>query len=546
MSVPSADALRVAPRALLLDFGGVVFQTVKRATGRDELSRRLQERLARAGYPVGHDALRATLESALTALGHWKHASSRRRQPREMTHREIVGDFLAADLPDGPRDVLVAEASEVLAELTTTLSWHELRPGVRELVGEAQRRGIPLGIVSNAHSGRSHRELLAAAGIADAFGVQVYSDEVGIRKPHPGIIHAAADALGVDTAFAWYVGDTMDRDVVAGRRAGVQAVIVTASKHTDDPPFAVDATPDAVFPTPEGLHRALVSSRRRPMPTPAPPSPPAPDRGALFIDHGGVISASRPDAAMLDAFAAHLARVLSAPGDELDPAQALELLAAGRERHRRFKAEQRHAFETSGSPLAEVDPVTFWRDLVGHGASPRRRAVLAAESSDLMFRYGCAKSRRALRRGVRELLETCRAQGMPVVVVSNTVSGRAVRAQCAGHGVDHLVSAYVCSDEVGVRKPDPGIAREALRVAGADPAASWFYGDKPENDAEAARAVGIARRVIALGGTTAEGVVRAALASGLVTDVVAEADELAELIAHASSPAVAARLATVP
>lgn len=535
------DALRVTPRALLLDFGGVVFQTTKHPTGRDDMALRLHHRLARAGYDVAHPTLRASLDAALTALAHWKHSSSRRREPREMTHREVVGDFLAADLAAGPRDVLVAAASDVLAELNTTLSAHELRPGIRDLVGEAQRRGIPLGIVSNAHSGRSHRALLAATGLAEAFGVQVYSDEVGMRKPHPGMIELAAAALGVDPAHVWYVGDTMDRDVVAGRRAGVQAVVLTASKHTDNPPFGVDAQPDAVFPTPEGLYDALVASRPDAGARPGGAVAEPPARAALFIDHGGVISASRPDDELLDAFAQHLARVLSAPGEPATVAEARGLLAAAKVRHRRFKAAQRAAHAASGTAIGEIDPITFWRDFVGADLSPRRRAVLEAESSDLMFRYGRAKSRRTLREGVRELLETCRDRRMPVVVVSNTVSGRAVRAECAAHGIDALIGAYVCSDEVGVRKPDPAIAREALRVAGADPARSWFYGDKPENDAAVARAVGIAERVIVRGGSTPDEAVHAARASGLATRVVDSAHELAALIAAADASAATDR-----
>lgn len=84
-------------------------------------------------------------------------------------------------------------------------------------------------MVSNAHSGRSHRTLLREAGLEDHFGVQVYSDEVGIRKPHPEMIALAARALGTVPERCWYVGDTQDRDVVAGRRAGVAAVLLTAT-----------------------------------------------------------------------------------------------------------------------------------------------------------------------------------------------------------------------------------------------------------------------------------------------------------------------------
>ncbi|WP_438455022.1 HAD family hydrolase, partial [Staphylococcus epidermidis] len=88
--------------------------------------------------------------------------------------------------------------------------------------------------------------ILAELGLAEAFGVQIYSDEAGIRKPHPQMLCRAAEALGADLAESWYVGDTLDRDVVAGRRAGVGAVILTRSQHTDEPPFPVESQPEAV------------------------------------------------------------------------------------------------------------------------------------------------------------------------------------------------------------------------------------------------------------------------------------------------------------
>ncbi|WP_311734522.1 HAD family hydrolase [Actinoalloteichus hymeniacidonis] len=373
--------------------------------------------------------------------------------------------------------------------------------------------------------------MLAEHGLDRAFGVQVYSDEVGIRKPNPRIIELAATALGVTADRCWYVGDTLDRDVVAGRRAEVAAVVVTRSHHTDAPPFGVAAEPDAVFDTPEGLADALEAAgpARSPVRTSIPAAKPA--RAALLIDHGGVISHSQPDPDAMGEFAAEVARRLTGAGEQVAPAQALELIEKGRERHHLRKQQRHRAHVETGAPLAEVQPVDFWRDLVGAELPERQRAILTAEAFDLMHLLGRAKSRRILRTGVRELLETCRDAGLAVVVVSNTINGRAVRAQCAEHDLDGLIGAYVCSDEAGVRKPDPTIVREALRVAAADPARTWFYGDKPENDAEAARACGITHRVIVRGGSTPDETVDRALTSGLVTTAVPDAGQLAALIA---------------
>lgn len=181
-----------APKGLLLDFGGVIILTQKRLQGRAEFAAKLQSRLQAAGIEISAEVLEGCLAAGATAL-----------------------------------------------------TDHNIRPGARELIDYAQAQGIALGVVSNAHSGRAHRRILTELGIHDAFGVQIYSDEAGIRKPHPQMLGRAATALGVDLADCWYVGDTLDRDLVAGRRSGVGAVVLTRSQHTHEPPFPINDEPGA-------------------------------------------------------------------------------------------------------------------------------------------------------------------------------------------------------------------------------------------------------------------------------------------------------------
>src|SRR5699024_11006984 len=139
-----------------------------------------------------------SLRTGRTALSLWKNAASRRLSPRELGPREIVEDFLLADLPATVRSALALDARELLAAMAPLVADHYQRPGITELLAECAARGIRLGIVSNAHSGRAHRAILEHLGLAETFGVQIYSDEVGIRKPHPDMIRLATEALDVD------------------------------------------------------------------------------------------------------------------------------------------------------------------------------------------------------------------------------------------------------------------------------------------------------------------------------------------------------------
>ncbi|MFI8527383.1 HAD family hydrolase [Promicromonospora sukumoe] len=540
-STPSALAVR--PEALLLDFGGVIFQTRKRPEEWPGVAAYVAEHLARAGHRIATEDLETVLRGGNTALKSWKNAQSRRLEPTELTHREIWRDFYGSPLPAAAREVLAGSAGLLQHHLTATLAEHTVRPGIPELLDLARDLGVPLGIVSNAHSGRAHRALLDEHGLGDAFAVQVYSDEVGIRKPHPGMIELAAAALGTAPERCWYVGDTYDRDVVAGRRAGVGAVVLTRHHHTDNPPFPVAERADAVLDTPEGLVELLraaepvAPSSAPPENAPAPTSPSSPKflgsgpaqseetsgskerlPSALLLDHGGVLHVSVPDEAVRHAFAAGLADRLTRAGYPLTADQVSEAMPEVRAAHKDWK--NRSEADAAGADVPEIDARTFWTQLALDPLARRvggavavdpsgLHAWLRAEAHDLMARYARAKSVPTLRPGVRDLLEAAHAHGVPVAVVSNTVNGRAVREELDADGIGYLVGAHVYSDELGHRKPDRLMPATALRALGADPATAVFVGDKPQRDVLAARAAGVGVTVLVRGGSTPDDVLDA-------------------------------------
>lgn len=544
---PPAGALQTRPDALLLDFGGVVFATRKRAGGLAAMARHVSDVLARGGQSFTADELLPVLEGGNLALKHWKHAQSRRLAPVELDHRTIWREFYGGPLPAAAREILAGSAGSLQHRLTAELSEHQVRTGVRELLDLADRLGVPVGIVSNAHSGRAHRALLEHHDLADRFAVQVYSDEVGIRKPHPGIIELATRALGTVAPRCWYVGDTQDRDVVAGRRADVGAVVLTRHKHTDHPPFPVREQADVVLDTPAGLVELLAASTTTTPSRAETPAHVAAQGGtpsALLLDHGGVIAVSTPDEAVRDRFAAHLAQRLTRAGYPTTTHEAARAVREARVRHRAWKdahegdAGHLDEGEPGGAgPVPEIDAPTFWVELVAPSLPPHGPGLadwLRAESHDLMVRYARSKSVPAVRTGVRELLLAARDAGVPVAVVSNTVNGRAVRDELVAAELDHLVGAHVYSDELGVRKPDPDTARTALLALDADPARAWFVGDKPRRDVPAARGAGVGTVVLVRGGSTPDDELDALLhgpARPTAPDhVVAGIDELLELL----------------
>jgi putative hydrolase of the HAD superfamily len=99
-------------------------------------------------------------------------------------------------------------------------------------------------------------------------------------------------------------------------------------------------------------------------------------------------------------------------------------------------------------------------------------------------------------------LEALRARGARVIVVSNwDVS---LHERLAETGLAPLVDGAVASAEIGVAKPDAGIFRHALELAGGvEPAAALHAGDSLEADVAGARAAGLRAVLVARGGVPA-------------------------------------------
>lgn len=252
--VPTGRLCR--PKALLLDFGGVIVLTRANPDWPEELARHVHERLAALG--AAHEKLTAAFIAADIRAGaiadsHWKNAMSRLYAPRELRHEEFWGDFVAADWPEPARQAVMAEARELCRVMGHMRSVRALRNGLIDLLDACDAAGVPVGIVSNALSGQVHLDVLAEHGLVDRFAVEVHSDAVEMRKPNPEMILLAARRLGLDAADCWYVGDNYDRDILCGIRAGAGGNILMEARKTYEPPYDLDIRPDAIVADPAGL-----------------------------------------------------------------------------------------------------------------------------------------------------------------------------------------------------------------------------------------------------------------------------------------------------
>jgi putative hydrolase of the HAD superfamily len=125
-------------------------------------------------------------------------------------------------------------------ELSETLENHALErrvvtlQGARQVLERLAELGVRRALICDTGyaSGRVVRTLLARAGLLELLEVTVFSDEVGVPKPHPKTFATALNGLGVDRTGVVHVGDLRRSDIAGGRAYGVGTVRL--SQHNDD------------------------------------------------------------------------------------------------------------------------------------------------------------------------------------------------------------------------------------------------------------------------------------------------------------------------
>jgi len=99
----------------------------------------------------------------------------------------------------------------------------ELYPNVRETLEKLKEMRMKLAVVTDAMNGHAINRM-RKAGILHYFDVVVSSDMTGKRKPEPDSIILALNKLGVKAEETVIVGDSLRRDIEAGKRLGMITV----------------------------------------------------------------------------------------------------------------------------------------------------------------------------------------------------------------------------------------------------------------------------------------------------------------------------------
>jgi HAD superfamily hydrolase (TIGR01509 family) len=145
---------------------------------------------------------------------------------REAFVDAVLERFPAAD-PEAAR-------RRALELLDRELASVEAEPSARTVLGFLRRRGYRLGLLTN--SGSPFREPFERAGLAECFDAEVFSAELGHKKPAAAAYRAALAALEVEPAEALMVGDSLPNDVTAPAALGMPTWRIAGSGRAADVP----------------------------------------------------------------------------------------------------------------------------------------------------------------------------------------------------------------------------------------------------------------------------------------------------------------------
>jgi putative hydrolase of the HAD superfamily len=121
-----------------------------------------------------------------------------------------------------PSDAQLAEALEARSELYR--KWFVPRPGAEEVLRVLRERRVPAALISMCAPDTP--ALWRSSPLAGLVDVEIFSCEVGLRKPEPEIYLMACERLGVEPTRCLYVGDGAYAELSGAASVGMHAILI--------------------------------------------------------------------------------------------------------------------------------------------------------------------------------------------------------------------------------------------------------------------------------------------------------------------------------
>jgi len=378
----------------------------------------------------------------------------------ELSPQRVWREFVLPDFPLDPKR-LEAIAEDLTQYVETRYYRREMRPEIPAVLEAIRSWGLAIGLISNVCSRGQVPASLDRHHIRHFFSPIVLSSEYGRRKPDPAVFHYAARLANVPTGKSLYVGDRIARDVIGAHKAGF-GLAVQIRHDFDDGEEDTGDTPDAVIGQMTELLDILRAERDHSISKTA--SRGAPPRGlsAFFFDAEGILYYRRDRRRKLKAFLHDLGLD---PDDT--PIEKVEVL-----KHRAYRGliGQDECREAILRLYGVTEPEHI----------ERGKRIMDEEGRSVHFF-----------KGVRETLNSLKAMGYMLGVITDSAFPVHVKISWFERGgFGHVWDSIVSSNELGIRKPDPGIFQASLKQLGLTSNQAVFVGHKA-SELEGAKAVGM-------------------------------------------------------
>ena len=181
-------------------------------------AKRAADELWRAHAPVERcDALGIVAFEGM--WGHFHGEEDYVRHLREWTPRFRREIWERALQEQGVSDAKLAEElGELFQRRRRELQEH--LPGAGSVLHALRNAGLRIGLLTNG-AASLQREKIEASGLGMHFDAAVVSGEIGTGKPEPEIFRYLLERLGVTAGETLMVGNSLARDILGGKRAGL-------------------------------------------------------------------------------------------------------------------------------------------------------------------------------------------------------------------------------------------------------------------------------------------------------------------------------------
>ena len=182
----------------------------------------VRDALGSHGLDVDTSLLEAAISNTLHAVSSNHNAGRDTDEPGRLHIFLAEFEKLGATTPNPKTHKALAEAICTMPEDHYPRSM----PGAFETLAAIKGLGLKTGLISNAGitTAPTLRNMLSHHGLIGHLDTLVFSDELSLAKPSPGMFAAALEALGCEPGDAVFVGDSPLHDIVGARASGMTTV----------------------------------------------------------------------------------------------------------------------------------------------------------------------------------------------------------------------------------------------------------------------------------------------------------------------------------